>query len=96
MTPKPSSQCHAVSAPADPAPIAIDGQLANFTLLVLTYKERLPLLYKFVWHYSHCASVSEVLIIWNMGKVRVPLDGNGCTSTCKTCDVRCEWVFVKS
>jgi Glycosyl transferase family 64 domain len=51
----------------------MDGQLANFTLLVLTYSERLPLLYKFVRHYSRCASVSEVLIIWNMGEVCVPL-----------------------
>lgn len=40
---------------------------------MLTYSDRLPLLYKFVRHYSQCASVSEVLIVWNSGEVCVPL-----------------------
>ncbi len=48
------------SGSADPRPIAVAGQFSKFTLLVLTYSERLPLLHTFISHYSQCASVRQV------------------------------------
>lgn len=48
------------SGTADPRPIAVAGQFSKFTLMVLTYSERLPLLHTFISHYSQCASVRQV------------------------------------
>lgn len=68
--PQASSPNWCQSGHADPSPIAVDGSLSSFTLLVLTFSERLPLLHKFIRHYSQCASVRLV---------------HGLTADCTTC-----------
>jgi len=52
----------------NPAPIPIEGQLSKFTVVVMSYEARLLTLTAFVSHYSQCASVSEIVVVWNKGE----------------------------
>lgn len=54
-------------------PYPINGRYSQFTLLTMTYDARLWNLKMFVEHYSKCASVREIVVVWNKG--RPPLQG---------------------
>lgn len=43
------------------------GQFSQFTLLTMTYDARLWNLKMYVKHYSRCASVKEMVVVWNKG-----------------------------
>ena len=45
----------------------VDGQHSKFTLVTQSYDKRLVNLKLFAWHYSRCASVSDILVVWNKG-----------------------------
>ncbi|KQK13756.1 glycosyltransferase family protein 64 protein C5 isoform X2 [Brachypodium distachyon] len=49
-------------------PYPIKGKYSQFTLLTMTYDARLWNLKMFVDHYSKCASVREILVVWNKGQ----------------------------
>ncbi|KAL6637621.1 hypothetical protein ACP70R_025193 [Stipagrostis hirtigluma subsp. patula] len=49
-------------------PYPMKGQYSQFTLLTMTYDARLWILKMFVEHYSKCASVREILVVWNKGQ----------------------------
>uniref|UniRef100_A0A453H3E1 Glycosyl transferase 64 domain-containing protein n=1 Tax=Aegilops tauschii subsp. strangulata TaxID=200361 RepID=A0A453H3E1_AEGTS len=49
-------------------PYPIKGRYSQFTLLTMTYDARLWNLKMFVEHYSKCASVREIVVIWNKGR----------------------------
>ncbi|KAL6893660.1 hypothetical protein ACP4OV_007758 [Aristida adscensionis] len=49
-------------------PYPTNGQYSQFTLLTMTYDARLWNLKMFVEHYSKCASVREIVVIWNKGQ----------------------------
>jgi hypothetical protein len=53
-------------------PYPIRGRYSQFTLLTMTYDARLWNLKMFVEHYSKCASVREIIVVWNKG--RPPLE----------------------
>ncbi|KAI0496418.1 hypothetical protein KFK09_022734 [Dendrobium nobile] len=44
------------------------GQYSQFTMLTMTYDARLWNLKQYVKHYSRCASVREIVVVWNKGK----------------------------
>lgn len=44
------------------------GQYSQFTMLTMTYDTRLWNLKQYVKHYSRCASVREIVVVWNKGK----------------------------
>ncbi|TYJ36526.1 hypothetical protein E1A91_A05G312600v1 [Gossypium mustelinum] len=48
-------------------PYSWKGQFSQFTLITMTYDARLWNLKMFVNHYSRCASVKEILVVWNKG-----------------------------
>jgi hypothetical protein len=48
-------------------PYPVDGQYSQFTMLAMTYEARLWNLQMYVKHYSRCASVREIVIVWNKG-----------------------------
>ncbi|KAL4332764.1 hypothetical protein GQ457_07G018890 [Hibiscus cannabinus] len=48
-------------------PYSWKGQFSQFTLLTMTYDARLWNLKMFVNHYSRCASVKEIVVVWNKG-----------------------------
>ncbi|KAG0464930.1 hypothetical protein HPP92_019094 [Vanilla planifolia] len=48
-------------------PYPLRGHYSQFTLLTMTYDARLWNLKMFVKHYSRCASVSGIVIVWNKG-----------------------------
>ncbi|XP_010543592.1 PREDICTED: glycosyltransferase family protein 64 protein C5 isoform X2 [Tarenaya hassleriana] len=48
-------------------PYPLEGHLSQFTLVTMTYEARLWNLKMYVKHYSRCASVKEILVIWNKG-----------------------------
>lgn len=50
------------------------GQYSQFTLVTMTYEARLWNLKLFIKHYSRCASVREIVVIWNKGKPPSPED----------------------
>lgn len=52
-------------APAFPIPV--DGSTDTFTILILSYGPRLPLLRGTIKHYSSCPSASSVVVVWNAG-----------------------------
>ncbi|KAL6767949.1 hypothetical protein ACKKBF_B37215 [Auxenochlorella protothecoides x Auxenochlorella symbiontica] len=54
------------------APVPVDGQLSRFTVLVMTYAARRPMLAGFVVHYAACPSVQEVVVVWNKGPLPEP------------------------
>jgi hypothetical protein len=49
-------------------PYPIKGRYSQFTLLTMTYDARLWNLKMFVEHYSKCASVMEIVVVWNKGQ----------------------------
>ncbi|KAM0852868.1 hypothetical protein ACQ4PT_051472 [Festuca glaucescens] len=49
-------------------PYPIRGRYSQFTLLTMTYDAQLWNLKMFVEHYSKCASVREIVVVWNKGR----------------------------
>ncbi|XP_052184752.1 glucosamine inositolphosphorylceramide transferase 1-like [Diospyros lotus] len=49
-------------------PYPWEGHYSQFTLLAMTYDARLWNLKMYVKHYSRCASVREIVVVWNKGK----------------------------
>ncbi|KAJ8433306.1 hypothetical protein Cgig2_012874 [Carnegiea gigantea] len=49
-------------------PYPLNGQYSQFTLLTMTYEARLWNLKMFIRHYSRCASVRDIVVVWNKGK----------------------------
>uniref|UniRef100_A0A0D9ZBQ5 Glucosamine inositolphosphorylceramide transferase 1 n=2 Tax=Oryza glumipatula TaxID=40148 RepID=A0A0D9ZBQ5_9ORYZ len=49
-------------------PYPIKGKYSQFTLLTMTYDARLWNLKMFVEHYSKCASVRDIVVVWNKGQ----------------------------
>jgi hypothetical protein len=49
-------------------PYPIMGRYSQFTLLTMTYDALLWNLKMFVEHYSKCASVREIVVVWNKGR----------------------------
>ncbi|XP_031488808.1 glucosamine inositolphosphorylceramide transferase 1-like isoform X2 [Nymphaea colorata] len=43
------------------------GEYSQFTMLTMTYEARLWNLKLYVKHYSRCASVREIVVVWNKG-----------------------------
>ncbi|KAG1346344.1 glucosamine inositolphosphorylceramide transferase 1 [Cocos nucifera] len=43
------------------------GQYSQFTMLTMTYEARLWNLKLYIKHYSRCASVREIVVVWNKG-----------------------------
>ncbi|OEL37167.1 Glycosyltransferase family protein 64 protein C5 [Dichanthelium oligosanthes] len=54
-------------------PYPVRSSYSQFTLLTMTYDARLWNLKMFVRHYSKCASVKEIVVVWNKGQP--PLQG---------------------
>lgn len=54
-------------------PYAVNGQFSQFTLLTMTYDARLWNLKMYIKHYSRCASVREIVVVWNKGAPPNPL-----------------------
>eukprot|EP00250_Pteridium_aquilinum_P002465 c12685_g2_i1 orf=769-3075(+) len=54
-------------------PYAVNGQYSQFTLLTMTYDARLWNLKMYIRHYSRCASVREIVVVWNKGVPPNPL-----------------------
>nr|XP_010925017.1 glucosamine inositolphosphorylceramide transferase 1 [Elaeis guineensis] len=48
------------------------GQYSQFTMLTMTYEARLWNLKLYIKHYSRCASVREIVIVWNKGNPPIP------------------------
>ncbi|XVF82957.1 hypothetical protein PTKIN_Ptkin16aG0093700 [Pterospermum kingtungense] len=48
-------------------PYSWKGHYSQFTLLTMTYDARLWNLKMYVKHYSRCASVKEIVVVWNKG-----------------------------
>ncbi|XP_058073903.1 glucosamine inositolphosphorylceramide transferase 1-like [Magnolia sinica] len=46
---------------------AFKGHYSQFTMLTMTYEARLWNLKLYVKHYSRCASVREIVVVWNKG-----------------------------
>lgn len=55
-------------------PYAIEGHYSQFTLLTMTYDARLWNLKMYIKHYSRCASVREIVVVWNKGTPPSPSD----------------------
>ncbi|KAK9064043.1 hypothetical protein SSX86_017915 [Deinandra increscens subsp. villosa] len=55
-------------------PYPVNGRFSQFTLLAMTYDARIWNLKMYVKHYSRCASVREIVVVWNKGG---PPDVNG-------------------
>lgn len=54
-------------------PYPVDGQYSQFTMVAMTYEARLWNLQMYVKHYSRCASVREIVVVWNKGTPPDPL-----------------------
>ncbi|KAL6005903.1 Glucosamine inositolphosphorylceramide transferase 1 [Asimina triloba] len=46
---------------------ALTGHYSQFTMITMTYEARLWNLKLYVKHYSRCASVREIVVVWNKG-----------------------------
>ncbi|KAI3816179.1 hypothetical protein L1987_15870 [Smallanthus sonchifolius] len=55
-------------------PYPVNDQFSQFTLLAMTYDARIWNLKMYVKHYSQCASVCEIVVVWNKGKPPDPND----------------------
>ena len=53
-------------------PYPLKGSYSQFTLLTMTYESRLWNLKMYVKHYSKCASVAEIVVVWNKGEPPSP------------------------
>lgn len=49
-------------------PYPVHGQYSQFTMITMTYEARMWNLKMYIKHYSRCASVREILVVWNKGK----------------------------
>ncbi|XP_071732933.1 glucosamine inositolphosphorylceramide transferase 1-like [Rutidosis leptorrhynchoides] len=49
-------------------PYPVNGHFSQFTLLAMTYDARIWNLKMYVKHYSRCASIREIVVVWNKGK----------------------------
>ncbi|MCO5556846.1 hypothetical protein L7F22_010400 [Adiantum nelumboides] len=49
-------------------PYPVEGQFSQFTMVTMTYEERLWNLKMYIRHYSRCASVREIVVVWNKGQ----------------------------
>ncbi|CAH9105857.1 unnamed protein product [Cuscuta europaea] len=49
-------------------PYPMNGHYSQFTLLTMTYDARMWNLKMYIKHYSRCASVREIVVVWNKGK----------------------------
>ncbi|KAH9312959.1 hypothetical protein KI387_027994, partial [Taxus chinensis] len=47
---------------------SVQGQYSQFTMLTMTYEARLWNLKMYIKHYSRCASVREIVVVWNKGQ----------------------------
>ncbi|CAM6083117.1 unnamed protein product [Calypogeia fissa] len=54
-------------------PYQLADQFSQFTMVTMTYDARLWNLKMYVKHYSRCASVREILVVWNKGTPPDPL-----------------------
>ncbi|KAJ0718485.1 putative hexosyltransferase [Helianthus annuus] len=50
-------------------PYSVNSRFSQFTLLAMTYDARIWNLKMYVKHYSRCASVREIVVVWNKGKL---------------------------
>jgi len=50
-----------------PLAIPLDHQYSKFSIVVMSYDARILTLRAFVQHYQHCASVDEIVVVWNRG-----------------------------
>ncbi|KAG2262551.1 hypothetical protein Bca52824_069630 [Brassica carinata] len=55
-------------------PYTFKGHASQFTLATMTYDARLWNLKMYVKHYSRCASVKEIVVIWNKGHPPEPTE----------------------
>ncbi|PWA96354.1 glycosyl hydrolase, five-bladed beta-propellor domain-containing protein [Artemisia annua] len=55
-------------------PYPVDTRFSQFTLLAMTYDARIWNLKMYVNHYSRCASVREIVVVWNKGNPPDPND----------------------
>ncbi|KAK9059817.1 hypothetical protein SSX86_020521 [Deinandra increscens subsp. villosa] len=55
-------------------PYPVNDRFSQFTLLAMTYDARIWNLKMYVKHYSQCASVREIVVVWNKGKPPDPKD----------------------
>lgn len=53
-------------------PYPVDCKFSQFTLLAMTYDARIWNLKMYVNHYSRCASVREIVVVWNKGSAPDP------------------------
>jgi hypothetical protein len=49
-------------------PYSYEGQFSQFTMIAMTYEARLWNLKMYIKHYSRCASVREIVVVWNKGQ----------------------------
>jgi hypothetical protein len=60
-----------------PAPaIEVGGQYSRFTLVVMSYESRRPLLEGYIRNHQQCPSVGEILIVWNQQQEEGALEKN--------------------
>ncbi|KVI05051.1 glycosyltransferase family protein 64 protein C5-like isoform X1 [Cynara cardunculus var. scolymus] len=57
-------------------PYPVNDHFSQFTLLAMTYDARMWNLKMYIKHYSRCASVREILVVWNKGKPPDPSEFN--------------------
>ncbi|XP_076918717.1 glucosamine inositolphosphorylceramide transferase 1-like [Bidens hawaiensis] len=55
-------------------PYSVNNRFSQFTLLAMTYDARMWNLKMYIKHYSRCASVREIVVVWNKGKQPGPND----------------------
>lgn len=49
-------------------PYPVEGQYSQFTMVTMTYEARMWNLKMYIKHYSRCASVQEIVVVWNKGQ----------------------------
>ncbi|KAG1653612.1 hypothetical protein FOA52_011349 [Chlamydomonas sp. UWO 241] len=57
-----------------PGPVMVNGSFSKFSVVVQSFEARRVTLAAFVSHYSRCASVGEIVVVWNKGVPPVPRD----------------------
>jgi hypothetical protein len=54
-------------------PYPYKGQFSQFTMIAMTHEARLWNLKMYIKHYSRCASVREIVVVWNIGQPPDPV-----------------------
>lgn len=54
-------------------PYSLKGQYSQFTMIAMTYEARLWNLQMYIKHYSRCASVRDIVVVWNKGHPPDPI-----------------------